>query len=166
MSAPEDSLDKLIRQTQERIERIEQLQKKKLSDLTSGQGVVKHVKTQGNHFFNILMAASCLAIAVGRLNQKNQHQAEKEQWQEAMQRLTEENRRLCEQLDAAGGNQPGKQSGSGWFGGLFGKATGGSSSSDGGSTCASRGAGDAAPVEQGSSKGSDTGDGSARPKMI
>lgn len=79
-------LNKLIAESEAAIKRVEQLQKGN-SSLPAGQRISRHVKKQGANLTNIVLAGTLFGVAYLRLNDKWQHQAEQEQWQDEKTKL-------------------------------------------------------------------------------
>lgn len=66
-------LDKLIAESEEAIKRLDAIQKQR-HNTPLLQRIKNHFSKNSAHFTNVLLAGSCLAVALGRLAQKQDHQ--------------------------------------------------------------------------------------------
>lgn len=96
MSKDLSELDKLIKESEAAIQRLDDVQKAR-HNTPLLERMRRHLHKNSPHLLNVLMAGTVLAVALGRLDQKQKHQAEKE-------RLEEEQRKLGQQLAAAEGH--------------------------------------------------------------
>ncbi|KAL3162899.1 hypothetical protein ABBQ32_009344 [Trebouxia sp. C0010 RCD-2024] len=82
------------RQLGEAVQRIETIQ--------TGQPlltrIASHLKTQSGSIINVVLTASLFAVAIGRLHQKQQHEAERQDWQEKQVKLDLDRQRLAQQV--------------------------------------------------------------------
>ncbi|KAL3161022.1 hypothetical protein ABBQ38_009406 [Trebouxia sp. C0009 RCD-2024] len=82
------------RQLGEAVQRIETIQ--------TGQPlltrIASHLKTQSGSIVNVVLTASLFAVAIGRLHQKQQHEAERQDWQEKEVKLDLDRQRLAQQV--------------------------------------------------------------------
>ncbi|DBA85024.1 hypothetical protein WJX79_005104 [Trebouxia sp. C0005] len=89
------------RQLGEAVNRIESIQGGRQQPLLSK--ISSHFRAQGGSIVNVVLTASVLAVAFGRLQQKQQHESEKKDWQENQQKLQLDRDRLSEQLSGLEG---------------------------------------------------------------
>ncbi|KAL4422658.1 hypothetical protein ABPG75_008855 [Micractinium tetrahymenae] len=95
MSKDLSELDKLIKESEAAIQRLDDVQKAQ-HNAPLLERIRRHLHKNSPHLLNVLMAGTVLAVALGRLDQKHKHEAEKEQ-------LAAEQRRLEKELSAAEG---------------------------------------------------------------
>eukprot|EP00887_Chlorella_sp_A99_P000303 scaffold13.g303.t1 len=117
---PSPELERLIRESEEAIKRLETLEKGG-KGLPLGARVSAHLRRHGSTLVNIGLAASVLAVAMGRLGQKYEFQsrsaqahagaaatrrelprplAARDEWEEQRQRLLAESAALRQRADA------------------------------------------------------------------
>ena len=76
MARPEpasDPLDRLISQSEEALQRIENL-KKGQSSHSAGQRVVAHLTKHGSHLINLALAGCVFVVAYGQVTLKRKHE--------------------------------------------------------------------------------------------
>ena len=68
-----DPLDRLISQSEEALQRIENL-KKGQSGQSAGQRVVSHLTKHGSHLINLALAGCVFVVAYGQVTLKRKHE--------------------------------------------------------------------------------------------
>ena len=66
-------LDKLIQESEEAIKRLDAIQQRR-QNTPIWQRITRHFHKNSPHLLNVMLAGSVLAVALGRLGQKHEHQ--------------------------------------------------------------------------------------------
>lgn len=84
------------RQLGETVSRIESIQGGQKQPLLTR--ISSHFRTQSGSLVNLVLTASIFAVAIGKLNQKQQHEIEKLNWQEKQLKIQLDRDRLSQQV--------------------------------------------------------------------
>lgn len=94
-----ESLNQLIKESEESLRRLDALSKGKNESWT--KRLSGHLSRHSNSFINIALAGSVFIIALARLNEKYSYQAEKDLLEEEKNSLQLENNELMQHLRSA-----------------------------------------------------------------